>query len=63
MRPAASQSKIVTRTGFLRGPKLRQKEEAIVSVGGEFECGAPLVATSTWVEDTPRAMKEDRQAD
>ena len=55
-----SQPKRTTRaTGFLRNLKLRKKEDAAVSGGGKQERGAPLVATSTWVEGTQRAMKEE----
>ena len=54
-----SQTKKPTRTSFLRGLKLRKKEDTTASVGGKQERGAPLVATSTWVEGTQRAMKEE----
>ena len=55
----SSQSKKNTRTGFLRGFKLRKKEDPAVSVSGKQERGAPLSATSSWVEGTQRAMKEE----
>ena len=54
-----SQSKRSTRTGVLRGLKLRKKEDTVTSVGGKQERGAPLSATSSWVEGTQRAMKEE----
>lgn len=54
-----SQSKKTTRTGILRGLRLRKKEETLISVGGKQERGAPLSATSNWVEGTQRAMKEE----
>ena len=53
----SSQSKRTTR--FLRGLKLRKKEDTAPSAGGKQERGAPLVSTSTWVEGTQRAMKEE----
>lgn len=54
-----SRSKKSTRTGFLRGFKLRKEEDAGVSVGGKQERGAPFSVTSTWVEGTQRTMKEE----
>ena len=55
-----SQSKKNTpRTGFLRGLKLRKKEDTTASVGGKQEREVPLVSTSTWVEGTQWAMKEE----
>jgi hypothetical protein len=56
-----SQSKRTTRTGtgLLRSLKLRKKEDTLTSVGGRQERGAPLSATSSWVEGTQRAMKEE----
>jgi hypothetical protein len=54
------QSKRTTRaTAFLRGLKLRKKEDATSSGSGKQERGAPLVSTSNWVEGTQRAMKEE----
>ena len=53
------QSKRTTRTGVLRSLKLRKKEDTLTSVGGKQERGAPLSATSSWVEGTQRAMKEE----
>jgi len=56
----SSQPKKSTRTaGVLRGLKLRKKEDISISVGGRQERGAPLSATSSWVEGTQRAMKEE----
>ncbi|KAF9779167.1 hypothetical protein BJ322DRAFT_1088940 [Thelephora terrestris] len=55
----ASQSKKPSRTGFLRGLKLRKKEDTAASGSGKQERGAPLSATSSWVEGTQRAMKEE----
>lgn len=55
-----SQSKRTTRTGgMLRSLKLRKKEDTIISVGGKQERGVPSSATSSWVEGTQRAMKEE----
>lgn len=60
-RSFASQSKKSGRTGMLRGLRLRKKEDPLISIGGkqERERGAPLSATSSWVEGTQRAMKEE----
>jgi len=44
---------------MLRGLKLRKKEDTVISVGGKQERGAPMNATSSWVEGTQRAMKEE----
>jgi hypothetical protein len=53
-------SKKPSRTaGVLRSLKLRKKEDTIISVGGRQERGVPLSATSSWVEGTQRAMKEE----
>jgi hypothetical protein len=46
-------------SNFLRGLKLRKKDENTVSVGGKQERGGPSSATSSWVEGTQRAMKEE----
>ena len=54
-----SQSKKSSRTGVLRSLRLRKKEDTLTSVGGKQERGAPLSATSSWVEGTQRAMKEE----
>jgi hypothetical protein len=43
----------------LRSLKLRKKEDTLMTVGGKQERGAPLSATSSWVEGTQRAMKEE----
>ena len=55
------QSKRSTRTAVLRKLKLRKKEDTIISVGGggKQERGGPVGATSSWVEGTQRAMKEE----
>ena len=53
-----SQSKRSTRTGVLRSLKLRKKEDTVIS-SGKQERGGPLGATSSWVEGTQRAMKEE----
>lgn len=45
--------------GVLRSLKLRKKEDTIVSTGGKQERGGPSSATSSWVEGTQRAMKEE----
>lgn len=45
--------------GVLRKLKLRKKDDTSVSVGGKQERGAPMSATSSWVEGTQRAMKEE----
>ena len=44
---------------MLRGLKLRKKEDTLITVGGKQERGPPLSATSSWVEGTQRAMKEE----
>ncbi|KAF9653357.1 hypothetical protein BDM02DRAFT_3107974 [Thelephora ganbajun] len=54
-----SQSKRSARTGVLRSLKPRKKEDTIISTGGKQERGAPLSATSSWVEGTQRTMKEE----
>src|SRR5882762_6173199 len=55
----SSQPKRAARaTGFLRGLKLRKKEDTTASVAGKQERGSPSVATSNWVEGTQRAIKE-----
>jgi len=58
---ATSQSKKATRTGFLRGLKLRKKDDTKISTGGggKQERGSLVGATSSWVEGTQRAMKEE----
>ena len=59
---STSQSKKSTRAGgFLRGLKLRKKEDTKISIGGggKQERGSLVGATSSWVEGTQRAMKEE----
>ena len=59
-RPIASQPKKPSRAaGLLRSLKLRKKEDAVIPVGGKQELGAPSTGTSSWVEGTQRAMKEE----
>ena len=59
-RIITSQPKRTSRAGgLLRNLKLRKKEDTIISVGGKQERGAPSTATSSWVEGTQRAMKEE----
>lgn len=58
-RFSTSQQKRTNRSGFLRGFKLRKKEDTIASTSGKQERGAPLSATATWVEGTQRVVKEE----